>query len=200
MKLLQLRVANGTSLTRLTDSLVHLVRISSNSPRNLQRCFIMATTSATTPLTIKVRRGDELRRFTVDVPIEFAALSATVRSLFSLPPNAPMVLKYQDNEGDLITVSSDVELVEAIRVHAGNAGNILRLDLLVPKVAVAAATATAKPPVASSAAKSPVAKAAPAANPPIDALPVVSLRPGGGVPPPVAATSAPAPTLLLVRN
>jgi len=65
----------------------------------------------------------------------FKALSELAVSLFSELKDAKFVFQYRDDEGDLITITSDAELKEAIRVTGSNA--ILRLTVspVVPKEA-----------------------------------------------------------------
>lgn len=126
-----------------------------------------------------------MRRFPIEVPLTFAALAERIRTVFGVGAQDTLVLKYQDNEGDLITVSTDVELAEALRLS----GSLLRLELAVRPVAAApkpAAKAAAKP-----AATSP--SPAPPAKAPAKAAPVATVPPKAA-----AAKSPPAPTALSV--
>jgi len=75
----------------------------------------------------KVSCNDQFRRF-LFVGTEFCSLFARVQQVLSL--NKEFVLKYKDNEGDLITISSNEELTCALRYSAGS---ILRLTA-VPEV------------------------------------------------------------------
>jgi hypothetical protein len=65
------------------------------------------------PLAIKVKYGDQLRRFNLKSN-SFAEFSQDIRSIFQLDPNLPLVVKYLDDEGDEIIMSSDAELICAI--------------------------------------------------------------------------------------
>jgi len=64
-------------------------------------------------LAIKVKYGDQLRRFNLKSN-SFAEFSQEVRAIFQLDPNLPLVVKYMDDEGDEIIMSSDAELMCAI--------------------------------------------------------------------------------------
>src|SRR2546423_11177485 len=61
---------------------------------------------------IKVGYRGTLRRFTVSTNIRWAELEAKLRTLFSIPSSIPISLSYTDEEGDLITLSTDLELQE----------------------------------------------------------------------------------------
>lgn len=74
-------------------------------------------------VSVKVSYGDDLRRANVTVTA-YVALRDLLAQLFELDP-ATVVLKYQDNEGDKITVSSDAEVREALQFAKEK--NILRL-------------------------------------------------------------------------
>jgi len=67
-----------------------------------------------TMLCIKVHFLDEIRRFKFEPSSELPALTAKIQTLFSLPAQA-LVLKWKDEEGDLITFSSDEEMGEAFK-------------------------------------------------------------------------------------
>jgi next-to-BRCA1 protein 1 len=69
---------------------------------------------------VKVRRADdsEIRRFSW-TGASFADLTHVVRQVFALPAGQPVDLKYKDDEGDLVCLSSDAELHEAMKFAAG---------------------------------------------------------------------------------
>jgi hypothetical protein len=69
--------------------------------------------------SIKVSYEGEMRRFAAST---YEALQQRVASLFDLDT---FLLKYQDEEGDLVTVSSEWELEEALRCN----GPVLRLNV-----------------------------------------------------------------------
>jgi len=79
------------------------------------------------PLVLKVKFEEDTRRITLEQTPSFEALLATVKTLF---PNVPssFIIKYVDEDEDAVTISSDIELTEAIRVAATN--NLLRLQLI----------------------------------------------------------------------
>jgi len=64
----------------------------------------------------KVRYGEEFRRFVVKTA-SFSNLFETVKRLFNLPDGC--TLKYKDDEGDLVTMSSDEELLSALEFSSG---------------------------------------------------------------------------------
>jgi len=76
---------------------------------------------------IKVSFGEELRRTTFK-GTSFHDLEAEVRNLFKLKEGSKVVIKYQDDEGDLITLSSDSELAFAINLFLNK---VLRLHVIV---------------------------------------------------------------------
>jgi len=75
---------------------------------------------------IKVSCNDQFRRF-LFVGTEFSSLSSQVQQLLAL--DKEFVLKYKDNEGDLITLASNEELACALNYSEGS---VLRL-VAVPK-------------------------------------------------------------------
>jgi len=74
--------------------------------------------------TIKVACNGELRRFSLS-DCRYETLSAQVAQLFGVP-NEGFVFQYVDDEGDNITMSSDIELRTAMEVVQG----VLRLELI----------------------------------------------------------------------
>jgi len=84
-------------------------------------------TSNENTVTVKVAFGEELRRFSVQDP-SFAKLVAQVQELFKIDGAAELCIKYKDDESDKITMSSDLELKEALAISAGG---ILRLEIAV---------------------------------------------------------------------
>jgi hypothetical protein len=130
-------------------------------------------TSAATSVTVKVRLSDdsEVRRFTF-TGTSFADLSAVVRQIFSIAPTENPLLKYKDDEGDLISVNSDAELQEALKFAAGNL-----LNLVLHKAA--GSSANVQTPAPAPACRShPMPAATPAATP-TPGAPVIPARPKG---------------------
>lgn len=83
---------------------------------------------------VKASFNDDLRRFSVLRDAPFSHLLGTVVRTFELAPNAPVVIKYTDNEGEQITMSSDAELREAMQISSG----ILRIHVGLRPVAPSA--------------------------------------------------------------
>lgn len=76
----------------------------------------LAQSNSAIMATVKISYGDELRRFRLGTAgNHWPELQRNAKSLFNLPDDAPLTLKYADSDGDIVTVSSDVELAEAIR-------------------------------------------------------------------------------------
>jgi len=92
-------------------------------------------TSASEVLPIKLQLGRDVRRISVPRSLNFAALLQLTRDLFSSQgASTPAFLsgnsfffKYQDDEDEWISVTSDLDLHEAFNV---NAGNTLRLVIV----------------------------------------------------------------------
>lgn len=79
-------------------------------------------------ITLKIKFNEDVRRITLDKPTKFAELRTVLSGLFrSLPEN--YVLKYVDEEEDLITISSDMELEEAFELAKKSPIKILRLNI-----------------------------------------------------------------------
>ncbi|MED6218181.1 hypothetical protein PIB30_024506 [Stylosanthes scabra] len=80
---------------------------------------------------VKVKYGDTLRRFTVGVTennlldIDMAGLRAKILSLFNLTSGSDLVLKYVDEDGDLVTLVDDDDLLDAMKQHL----KFLRIDV-----------------------------------------------------------------------
>ncbi len=73
---------------------------------------------------VKANFDGDIRRFRLPAAPTFTDLVAQLSSMYSL---SDFVVKYKDEEGDLVTLGSDSELAEAI---AGAPNGILRLDVL----------------------------------------------------------------------
>jgi len=87
-------------------------------------------------LSVKITLNSDIRRVSVDaVGFDYETLKATVRRLFKTLTDEEFVvidIRYQDDERDWITVSSDEELAEAIALLPANDNRVLRLSLAVP--------------------------------------------------------------------
>lgn len=142
---------------------------------------------------VKVSLGDDTRRFSVaDDATKYAQLCMNVRQVYALAANTTLLFKYSDEEGDLISVSSDAELNEAFRV-AGAAP--LRLTVTAKAAPTAAPTAAPKTAVPKAVAHKVVAPAsAPVATPaptaaPIEVAPMLRLAPATPAPAPATAAA-----------
>jgi len=82
--------------------------------------------------SVKVSLGEELRRFPYNQTTSFSLLFSQIQDLFSLGSN-PYSLKYRDEEGDLISITRDSELLEAVRLQLKANSSILRLFIIVPQ-------------------------------------------------------------------
>lgn len=74
-------------------------------------------------MKLKVSYSGDIRRLTLPPNIDYAALADLLRQTYSL---GPLRIEYKDDEGDLVTMSSDAELTEAIRIASAN---LLRLNV-----------------------------------------------------------------------
>jgi len=78
--------------------------------------------------TIKVQYKDDLRRFSFPRNGSFLELEKVLRNIFSFSSSYPLVIKYQDDEKDWVTCSSDAELAAAFDFISPNG----ILKLLIP--------------------------------------------------------------------
>jgi hypothetical protein len=74
------------------------------------------------PFVIKLSFNDDTRRLSLEKSPDFQELVHLTRQLFGI---ATPLFKYQDEEKDMITVTSDIELREAVSISA-KASNILK--------------------------------------------------------------------------
>jgi hypothetical protein len=86
------------------------------------------STSTTTSTTIKLVFKDEIRRVSISNH-SFSQLSQLVSELFGSQLPTRFVLQYTDPDGDLITVNSQQDLNEAIRVAQQQLGVTLKLQV-----------------------------------------------------------------------
>lgn len=82
-------------------------------------------------VVIKLQLNNDIRRVNVPGPLSFKDLHELAKTLFENTLPQSFQFKYKDDEGDLITVSSDRELEEAFRLY--KAQDILRLTVAVPE-------------------------------------------------------------------
>jgi hypothetical protein len=84
-------------------------------------------------ITVKLSYGDDLRRLTVDpTTFTFPQLKETIKRLYASLSSVDvdgLVVKYLDDEEDLVTISSNEELVEAFNLSRDKNPPVLRLHL-----------------------------------------------------------------------
>jgi len=67
-------------------------------------------------LTFKVKFGEELRRFSVPLKSEWEEIISKICTIFNIEKGT-FTVKYEDDEKELITLDSTVELQEAVRIN-----------------------------------------------------------------------------------
>lgn len=82
-------------------------------------------------MSIKIVYNDEIRRF-LFAGQSFQALNDKVLEVLGLEKSTPVVLKYRDEDNDLITITTDVEFKTAVVP-----GKLLRLEVIPKNVAIA---------------------------------------------------------------
>ena len=77
------------------------------------------------------RKGDEIRRLTVDAPASFAAFQSALDEALALKTRFPdgFTVKYEDEESDMVTMVTDSDLRECMRQVAISDDNLLRLSI-----------------------------------------------------------------------
>lgn len=84
---------------------------------------------ATKLIVIKITDGKDIRRYTAnDKDLTYACVTKYVQDMFNLWGKA-FKMKYKDDEGDLITVSTDVELSEAVELALKQEPSVLRISI-----------------------------------------------------------------------
>jgi len=78
-------------------------------------------------LIVKIKHEEDTRRLTLASTPNFHDLVAVVRQLFQFDEHRSFVMKYIDDDQDLVTLSSDIELHEAIFVASKANPPVLRL-------------------------------------------------------------------------
>lgn len=78
-------------------------------------------------LVLKIKYKEDTRRITVEKEPSFAELNATLSKLFGL--TEAFSVKYLDDDDDMITITSELELKEALAVSRKQAPHVLRLFL-----------------------------------------------------------------------
>jgi len=78
-------------------------------------------------LVLKIKYKEDTRRITVEKEPSFSELNATLTKLFGL--TEAFSVKYLDDDDDMITITSELELKEALAVSRKQAPHVLRLFL-----------------------------------------------------------------------
>jgi len=78
-------------------------------------------------LIVKIKYQEDTRRLTLTSSPSFRDVVGIVRKLFHFEEQKSFVLKYVDDDNDLVTISSDMELQEAILVASKANPPVLRL-------------------------------------------------------------------------
>ncbi|KAL6077403.1 Agamous MADS-box protein [Balamuthia mandrillaris] len=85
-------------------------------------------------VVVKVINGEDIRRLSINDSISFEELRDKIRGIYGgsegeglLGPSTPFLVKYTDDEGDLVSISSDGELADALALLPPKA--ILRLTI-----------------------------------------------------------------------
>lgn len=85
---------------------------------------------ATKLIVIKITDGKDIRRFTANVDdLTYTCVTKYVQDMFNLWGKV-FRMKYKDDEGDLITVSTDVELSEAVEIALKQDPSVLRISIV----------------------------------------------------------------------
>jgi len=80
-------------------------------------------------IIVKTFLGNDVRRFLLPEEASYEELKSLVNSLYGNNCSDNFIFKYHDEERDLCSITSDVELNEAIRICSQNTSKILRLTL-----------------------------------------------------------------------
>lgn len=122
-------------MSRSSRSLDLCIRLHTSLEKKTTLLTDMASITQPGSVQVKVKFGDDVRRLTLSADISFVALRQKLNSIFgtSLDQLDQVLVKYEDNDGDQITISCDEELQEAIRqaqLVSNPAQQILRLALV----------------------------------------------------------------------
>eukprot|EP01111_Echinosteliopsis_oligospora_P011225 TRINITY_DN364_c0_g1_i2.p1 TRINITY_DN364_c0_g1~~TRINITY_DN364_c0_g1_i2.p1 ORF type:complete len:436 (-),score=129.59 TRINITY_DN364_c0_g1_i2:131-1438(-) len=80
-------------------------------------------------IILKITLGDDTRRISLDRAPSYDELAQLIRQLFGM--SGAFVLKYQDEDKDWITVTSQAELSEAFNIVSAHFNNVLRVVVTV---------------------------------------------------------------------
>ncbi|CAG8578165.1 9638_t:CDS:2 [Cetraspora pellucida] len=68
--------------------------------------------------SLKITHLNSVRKLTVPLSIQWTKLEEQIRTIFSVPSGTPFLLRYRDEDGDLITLNSDLEFEQVLRSGA----------------------------------------------------------------------------------
>ncbi|CAG8484992.1 4488_t:CDS:2 [Diversispora eburnea] len=80
-------------------------------------------------VAIKVTYGASVHKFNVAVDSTWATFEHNLRTLFKIPDNYKVIASYTDEDNDVITLSSDIELCEVLDHHSNDNNTPVRLVL-----------------------------------------------------------------------
>ena len=90
----------------------------------------MAATKCTDALIVKMTHQSEIRRFTMGADkLTYNTLLKRVADAYGHDLLKQLHLSYKDDEGDMITMSSDDELAEAVALAVGSTPAVLRITV-----------------------------------------------------------------------
>jgi len=80
-------------------------------------------------ITLKVALASSVRRITIPRTSTWRDLTQQLSLLFQIPSTSGLVLRYKDEDGDEITVSSDIELAGLLQ---DSKTELIKFDILIP--------------------------------------------------------------------
>lgn len=116
--------------------------------------------SLTSSITVKSVFADDIRRFDVSREIPFEDFAKLVRQMYGL--EGPIVIRYVDDENEMITITSDVGLREAFSLFIAGAVRMLKFHV---QGKLKSETVQTSPPVVIHASNVPATSPAPAPTP-----------------------------------
>ncbi|CAG8785793.1 1823_t:CDS:2, partial [Acaulospora morrowiae] len=64
--------------------------------------------------SLKITHLTSVHKLIVPLTIKWADLEEQIRNIFSIPSDTPFLLRYRDEDGDLITLNSDLEFEQVL--------------------------------------------------------------------------------------
>jgi hypothetical protein len=123
------------------------------TPSSLATDILDSIADTTMSLVIKVFFNDDIRRITVgqDVFTDLSALKARIAQVYGADAPTPFVLRYKDSDDDVILLTSDSDLREAVDTAVTNGVLRLYLGAAPARLAPTATTPSATAPTTSTA-------------------------------------------------